>query len=220
MTGNRGVAGASEETRFELLRAGMDLVRSRGLAYGIDLRLTEVVERAGRTTGSAYQIWNSQADFQAELAVFIAENVDYAAPEQLEAEVRAGIEAGLEIRELVARVGESYFRRLVDGPEFFVGLHYWTSLDALPKEIESAKVRSYVEVQGQFELFFEAVFSHYQWTVKSDHLELDTLTTLITGMTEGLALRYRFAGDDQAREAIVDLYLGYLDWLLDDIEQS
>jgi hypothetical protein len=85
----------SEQTRELMLRAAVDIIRERANATGDDvvaaalahLRLTQVAQQATAlvraetgdhhataiTTGAIYQIWPSQADFQAELLFHIAE---------------------------------------------------------------------------------------------------------------------------------------------------
>jgi len=123
---------SAEETRQLLLRAGVDLVRERAGQPGDEtmaaalahVRLTQVVDRATQlvrqesgdgtapalTTGAVYNLWPTQAEFQADLLLHIADiqsslslNVEKGRA-HFQASARAGVPLAEVLRTLVERV--------------------------------------------------------------------------------------------------------------------
>lgn len=121
---------SAEETRQLLLRAGVDLVRERVGRPGDEtmaaalahVRLTQVVDRATQlvrqesgdggapavTTGAVYNLWPTQAEFQADLLLHIADiqstlSVDV---ERGRAFHRASADAGVPLSEVLRLVVE------------------------------------------------------------------------------------------------------------------
>lgn len=58
-----------DQTRTLLIETAIDMLHERGAAAGVaHIKLSEVVKRAGLTTGAAYRLWDDQAAFHQELA--------------------------------------------------------------------------------------------------------------------------------------------------------
>ncbi len=205
----RGKPGASEETREELLDAGLRVLLRDGLPPGFNVKITDVVKEANRTTGAAYQIWKSQQDYRLELAVHVARSVSYADPTVLVGELEAALANETDIFGVVNTVGRAYFEHLVSRPEFYLALHFWATADNLPAEVRSAVEEGYREIQSSFEAFFALVLAYFRVEIVAPHT-LETLTTIASVSTEGMALRYRFAATDAEREQLVGLYVGML----------
>ena len=61
---------SAEETRQLLLDVAVEVLHEKGPAAGVlHVRLSDVVTRAGLTTGAAYRLWANQQDFHDALAV-------------------------------------------------------------------------------------------------------------------------------------------------------
>lgn len=209
----RGKPGASEQTREELLEAGLRVLLRDGLPPGFNVKVTDVVKEANRTTGAAYQIWQSQQDFRLDLAVHVARSVSYADPTVLAATLEAALASEDNILGVVNAVGRAYFEHLVARPEFYLSLHFWATADNLPETVRSAVQDSYREIQSSFEAFFGFVLDHFGVAVAEPYT-LESLTTAATATTEGMALRYRFATTGEEREELTLLYVRMLSSLL------
>ena len=205
----RGKPGASAQTREELLEAGLRVLLRDGLPPGFNVKITDVVKEANRTTGAAYQIWKSQQDYRLDLAVHVARSVSYADPTVLVGELESAFATEDDIFGVVKAVGRAYFEHLVSRPEFYISLHFWATADNLPAEVRSAVEEGYSEIQSSFEAFFALVMAYFEVEIVAPHT-LETATTAASITTEGMALRYRFAASDEARQQLVELYVGML----------
>ena len=205
----RGKPGGSQETRVELLDAGLRILIRDGLPSGFNVKLTDVVREASRTTGAAYQIWPSQDEFRLELATYVARHVSYADLDIVEAALAVALSTDADLQSVVEMTGRAYFEHLVSGPEFFLSLHFWATSENLPVEVTAAVQEGYASVQASFEAFFGAVLDHFNVGFQAPHTLAD-LTMAATAITEGSALRYRFAANDRARADITNVYVGVL----------
>lgn len=205
----RGKAGASEQTREELLAAGLRILLRDGLPAGFNLKIADVVKEANRTTGAAYQIWKSQNDFRLDLAIHVAQSVSYADPTVMADDLEDALANETDIFGLVEAVGRSYFRHLVSGPEFYMGLHFWATADNLPDEVRTAVEDTYDEIQSSFEAFFGLVLAMFDVEIVEPH-SLASLTTAASAITEGMALRYRFTTSVEAKRELTELYVRML----------
>lgn len=110
-----------EETREVLLQEAEDLLVER-LAQGSDnlnplaaLRITDVLhsinerhsDESKMTTGAAYQIWESQTDFQDELYDRIMRKVSVPWEARVRESMDAAIAAGLPLEDVLCALGES-----------------------------------------------------------------------------------------------------------------
>src|SRR5687767_15950116 len=63
----------SAETRKLLLDTGIAMLHEQGVTAGVaHIRLRDVLDRAGLTTGAAYRLWSDQSAFHRDLAVAAA----------------------------------------------------------------------------------------------------------------------------------------------------
>lgn len=210
----RGKPGGSQETRIELLDAGLRMVMRDGLSSGFNVKVTDVVREANRTTGAAYQIWPSQDEYRLDLASHVASNVSYADPDVVGAALEFALSTDdADVWFVVETTGRAYFEHLVSQPNFYVTLHFWATADNLPAAVTTAVQEGYALIQAAFEMFFGAVLDHFGVVIRAPHT-LAELTMAATAATEGSALRHRFAADDQARAHVVDLYVTMLTSML------
>lgn len=205
----RGKPGDSQETRSELLDAGLRLVLRGGLPSGFNVKLTDVVKEARRTTGAAYQIWSTQDEYRLELTAHVARSVAYADTGIVRAALDAVLTPDADLWSVVELTGRAYFQHLVSQPQFFVSLHFWATTDSLTAEVRAAVEESYAEIQRTFEEFFGSVLDHFNVDLVAPHT-ITELTMAATAATEGAALRHRFARTDAARDTVVDVYIAML----------
>lgn len=142
-----------QDTRALMLRAALDLLRRTACGQGdavvaaalAHVRLTDIAAHATDlvraelaatdpersqvarvSTGSIYQLWPRQADFQAELLFHIAELQAELNPpaEEVLARCRAGLERGVPFAQAVVGVLEIAFEHYRDDPLFRVELSF------------------------------------------------------------------------------------------------
>ncbi len=188
-----------------LLDAGADILLERGLPGGLNIKIADACRRIGRTSGSAYQVWPSQADYQRDLAIHVARSVDYAGAETLESAVSKALALHDNELDMVREIGTSYFRNLVGNEFFYLSMAFWAERLDTEDDIALAIRAGYDEIQTQFEGFFGAFLDTFgrslrtPWTIRA-------MTMASTGITEGLALRHRVAVGEAEKAEIVRLY--------------
>lgn len=188
---NQGKLRGTEATRAELLEIGLGIVLERGLPVGLNIRVAEVVERAGRSLGSAYQIWDNQEHFREDLAVYLARSTGHTSLQRVMPDITASIERGDSIHEMAHSVGTTFFRLLIGSPNFFVSRHFWTVAQPVPPEIHEALADTSLEVQKEIEALFTMLLDHFGRRVK-DRYVLQDLCRMIIATADGLALESRF----------------------------
>ncbi len=176
-------------TRQLLLETGRQLVFEQGTRESIDIRVADVVSAAGRTTGSAYQVWASQADYQRDLAIYIAETFDWVAPLTPEF-VDTIVAAGLSFHDLIAAAARIYFDAFLSHDRFYLSLRFWSVREPSP-ELQKAINSGYEALNLELEPLFSHALTAYRRRLRDPFTARD-LTTAMIAVVEGLALRIRF----------------------------
>ena len=175
------------QSRQQLLDVATELLLREGFGSSIDVKLKTVVAIANRTTGSAYNIWADQADFQRDLAAHLLTTTRWAGPDVVAGAVIELALDGQPMQELI-RVGcHAYLEHLCSSREFAVLLHFWAvSCHDLP-------IRALI--RKGYESFHRGFRDLYAYVVDLSGLQManpftiDDLTTTITALVEGFALR-------------------------------
>ena len=188
-----------------LLEAGADILLERGLPRGLNIKIADACRRIGRTSGSAYQVWPSQADYQRDLAIHVARSVDYAGADTLAAAVNRALALHDDELDMVREIGTSYFQNLVTNEFFYLSLAFWTETLDGDDDIALAIRAGYNDIQTQFESFFGGFLDTFGRTLRAPWT-IRAMTMASTGLTEGLALRYRAAVSAAERAEIVRLF--------------
>jgi hypothetical protein len=213
-----------EQTRSLMLRAATDLVCARlddssdealsaALAH---VQLTEVAARAtqivrsevqadtwdhavaGITTGAIYQVWPTQADFQADLLFHIAELDSSFEPiiETVRRIAAAGLAAGDPVgKTLAAMVGRS-LEHTRTSPVFYVSLSFYLhSANERVRQVLRHGQRSFVEA---IRPVWQMLLDGYGLRMRQPY-GVDDLAAVIGLLIEGFALQWvrdpGFAGD-------------------------
>lgn len=193
-----------EQTRELMLRAGADLVFAFAEGDGDDvpasvlahIRMTDVASRAtaldpasgGVTTGSLYQLWPSQAEFQAELLFHL---IDLAAVPAGDRPVQQGIEllaAGRDPLAVLAQAVDLDFRLTHEAPETYIDLASYIAANH-PK-VRAALRSSYLTVSERGRAFYELLMRIHGRRIVAP-FTVDTLSTAIVACVEGFILRHR-----------------------------
>ncbi|MHB8869323.1 MAG: TetR family transcriptional regulator C-terminal domain-containing protein [Thermoleophilia bacterium] len=205
-----------EETRALMLRAATELVtRATG---GTDdeliadvlagVRVTDVVAEATEivradlgeknlapmTTGALYQVWPTQPDFQADLALHIAQLQGDVVPNP--STTSELMDEGLPLHEVLRRtIGEAFaFQR--EDPVFRVMLGFYQRAEN--PRLRSTLRESYAVFGVQARDAWSAMLRRYGLRTRPP-FEVDDLATAVAALIEGLTLRW-IAEPDRLRD--------------------
>lgn len=176
-----------EETRQFLLETGRQVMLEEGLPEGTNIKLTSVLERAGLTTGAAYQLWKSQQLFQEELALFVAKEFEWARPNTDPDKLRALAVGRPDLTEGTRRVAVFYWDAFVSRPEFLMILHFWGVRTPRP-ELSDAIREGYDIVHNGLLEMFDRTLEFYGLKFREPYTGND-MAVAMTAATEGLVLR-------------------------------
>jgi AcrR family transcriptional regulator len=182
-------------TRQLLLDAGFEMMLERGLDVGWGVRVADVTERVGLTTGAAYQIWSGsrtrdgrggQDKFHRDLALH--------AIERLIAERAAAHTTNIETKRSDGRALEAIVQQVASDdlrPEnlgrfaLYVGL--CAAATSVP-EITEVGRRNYRQVTDTYVSLLEKTHEHFELEMVPPHT-LEDLAVATLALVEGLCLR-------------------------------
>jgi hypothetical protein len=199
------------ETRALMLHAATELACARvqdtdeeAIAAALaHIRLTDVAAHATRimreqtgdqdaaaiTTGAIYQVWPTQAEFQAELLFHIAELDAVLVPgRENEAESAAVYAAaGKPVGEALCATIERAFAYTRDNPVYYVFLSFY--IRSGNPRVRQALHQSYASFAPAAREAWQAMLDAYQLKIRGPHT-IDDLATAMTALIEGFALRW------------------------------
>ncbi len=178
----------TSETRRRLLDAGKALLFERGIAVGLrNVPITDVVARAGRSPGAAYQLWPRQALYHRELALEVVSDEDWADHSVLLEMIAPLLERGAGWHETFEVGARAYLDLLVGSRQFYVLLHFQAAaLD--DEELRAAMRDGYERLHQGFKGLYEAMMEHFDLQMLPGR-SLDDFAVAATALTEGFALR-------------------------------
>ena len=179
-------------TKAALLDAGLELLLERGVDLGLrTIPVTEVAARAGRTTGSVYQIWPTQPEFHRDLALAaIRRDAKMFPPQVLIDKGAKVLKRGGTIEEYITVAADGYLPELAESPAFFLVVHFWAA--ALSDELLSDAIRAtYAESQEEYTVAYQLLLDYFGRRAKAPHTAAD-IALGIRAIAEGFALRLGF----------------------------
>jgi AcrR family transcriptional regulator len=184
-----------DETRTELLEAGMRLLVREGVDLGMSgLPVTAVAKEAGRTTGAIYQIWKTQRAFHRDLALEAAERQTWGDAGVIAAVVTKELERGAEFDDLITKVADAYLGHLSNTRTFYVIVHFWGA--ALDDEgLREAIKTGYDSFHRDFTTLLKAMLDMYQMRPREPHT-IDDIAVAVAALAEGYALRVQIDPDN------------------------
>lgn len=186
------VPRSAEATRELLLETATEMIFEQPGATGLDtIRLADVVHRAGRTIGSAYQIWGrgqGQAAFRRELTTHVA-RLAVTDPTSTLAMLRS-LPADMTLHELVTAATAHYldlFER--NGPSWSVGL---SLLAAAPytDELREILLAEYATILTRYGEVFDNLLAGWGLRMKAPY-DTGDLVTMLNAIVNGFFLRER-----------------------------
>ncbi len=175
-----------QQTRREILGTARQMLIDDGATEQIDLRLSTVLDHMGLTSGAAYNIWASQAEFQHDLAHHVIGEYSWAGPDQNDIKIDFDAEPMDEIR----RLAELYLDSLTDDTQFYLILKIWGVKNPSP-ELQASVRASYAANHDMWRFFYKVGFEWAGRRMRAGY-SLDDFVVMATMVTEGAALRHRF----------------------------
>lgn len=202
-----------DETRMLLLKKAREVMLEEGLPEGTNIKLSSVLERAGLTTGAAYQVWKSQQVFQEDLALYIAREFEWAQPNGDRDALRSMVTDNPSLEVATRRAALYYYDAFVNRPEFLMVLHFWGVNSPRP-ELSEAILEGYQIVHDGLQAMCVGTLETYGLKMR-DPFNVTHLTVALSAATEGLILRQHWDKDNVAMEADTahpgeELYVGML----------
>lgn len=189
--------------RSRLLDAGVELLMERGVAGGVDIRLTEAAERAGLTTGGAYKAWKGgQEEFRRELAGEAMRRFPDAEPTLLEAEAKALERAGVPFGRLLRTLATQNISRIVADRTTNAVLFALYGASFIHDDLREEAGRSYQQFTQSYGGLYHHVLDFYGLQIR-DGFTMDDLAIALTALTDGYTLRFLI--DEQAWQRRLEL---------------
>lgn len=176
-------------TRAQILRTAYAMYLERELEPGNE-RLSDVLDRLGYTTGAAYQIWPNQAAFREDLALYVAENIEYATLHPVADRIQGLTTRDVTFEENALAAGDNFARSFLQREEFFLTLRFFAMPDDRPDEITEALRDAYERSSWETGELFKAALELFGRRLK-EPLTMKDLTAAATALLEGYALRSR-----------------------------
>ena len=207
---NTSHARSAEATRHLLLQTAAEMLFEQPGATGLDtIRLADVVHRAGRTVGSAYQIWGrgqGQDAFRRELTMYVA-RLAVTDPTATIAWLRSAPE-GLTLPHLLEAAADHYERlATAQGESWSIGL---SLMAAAPYTVElrTFLVDDFENTIAAYSEVLQSVLDDLGLQMR-DGYDLSDLITALNAVVNGFFLRAKlspeavFGGDGTDRKNLL-----------------
>lgn len=185
-----------EHTRTLLLEAGARLVLDRFRAASAgewtgapleSVSSAQVCAAAGVTTGSLYQLWDTQGEFRRDLLFHLLESANSDALETSELTGK-GAAASQTPDDAVREVGKLAWQRLRDRDAYFVFLSAF-GLIRDPDVADTIR-RAYREADDANVPLYEALLAFFGLRMRSP-LEVDDLAVALGALLDGFSIRWQ-----------------------------
>ena len=190
-----------EDTRTLLLETGRRLLVERGIPVELkSVTLVDVAKAAGRTTGSAYQLWKTQEEFHRALACFTLRDTTYSDTTVLLEVVGEHLTKGSPLPLLLRDVAHAYLDAMSASREFFVFSHFWAVAIDEP-EVSASMAESYAVFQALNVQLIEVILENYAREM-CPQVSVDDLAVALGALAEGYVLRHRVTPDAVTRTIV------------------
>lgn len=176
-------------TRAAILQQAYEMYLSKELEPGNE-KLALVLERLGYTTGAGYQIWQNQAEFRQELAIYVAENIEYASLAPITEEAIKLSERNLPFDEHVLHAGDLFVKIYLHRQDFFLSLRFFAMDDERPEVITSTLIDAYERSSWEVSNVLLMGIERFGRRLR-EPITIRDITAALTALLEGYALRAR-----------------------------
>jgi len=190
-----------DQTRLRLLEAGERVLQSQGASEHLNLKLADACAEAGFSTGAAYAHWNSQAEFSHDLAHHMLAKFR-TDPNMIIPDLIELTSDGATLEQALRRIAPIFMARFISDGRFYSTLRFWSLSESSP-DLIAALTEHIKSSHDSFADVYLGLLHIYDRRLR-EPFTIDDLATAITGITQGLALRFRFEPDAVANNMVID----------------
>lgn len=176
------------DTRKLLIDVGIEILHERGANAGVGhIKLSEVVSRAGLTTGAACRLWDDQADFHRELAAAALRWRDAGSIEGTVRKIVPVLQRGAPFDEVLRVGAEANVHNVSADAAFLTTLALRASAfgDA---ELQEESHRRHVEATAAYAELYQGVLVRYRRTMRPP-FTVHHVAPALAALAEGFSLQ-------------------------------
>jgi hypothetical protein len=174
-------------SREEFLEVGRGMLRSGQCRTPADVKLGLVVKAVGKTTGSAYYIWDDQTHYQADLARYVIDRDAFDGTGVISARAIRALERHEPVDEVIRLGAEAFVQQQIASGGFDIFLRYWGATagdDAMVSDVRAG----YVRYHEEFRALYVGLMDAYALRPRKPY-NADDITISIAMAAEGYQLR-------------------------------
>lgn len=166
----------------------LHMLHERGPAAGVShVKLTDVLERAGLTTGAAYRLWNDQKAFHDDLAIYAVRWRDRQSTEATAHRVMPIISSGGPWQEVLRAGAEANMQSFPEDIALLTTMALRASAYGHPALLEASRER-HAEAMAAYGGLYQTVLLAYRRQLKQP-FTLEHLCALLAALSEGFTLQ-------------------------------
>lgn len=166
----------------------LHMLHERGPAAGVShVKLTDVLERAGLTTGAAYRLWDDQRVFHDELAIYAVRWRDRQSTEKTADRVVPIINSGGPWQEVLRVGAEANLQSFPEDIALLTTMALRASAYGHPALLAASRER-HAEAMSAYGELYQTVLLAYRRRLKPP-FTLDHLCALLAALSEGFTLQ-------------------------------
>lgn len=174
-------------SREEFLEAGRSMLRSGECRTPADVKLGLVVRAVGKTTGSAYYIWDDQSHFQTDLARYVIDRDAFDGTAAISNRAIRSLERHEPVTEVIRHGAEAFVQQQLASGGFDIFLRYWGATGS--DEVVVSDVRAgYVRYHKEFRALYVNLMDAYNLRPRKPYTA-DDITITLAMAAEGYMLR-------------------------------
>lgn len=178
----------TEETRELLVNTAVEMLHEQGAYIGVThVKMSDVVQRAGLTTGAAYRIWESQDDFHREVAVAAVRWRPVGSIDDTVMAIKDAVEGGLPVGETIRLASAANLRTLPDDAADLVSLTLRMAAPA-DDELAAASRQRHELAMEDFSALYAALLDVYRLRVRAPYT-LRHLALALAALSEGFSIQ-------------------------------
>lgn len=202
-----------DETRKLLIDTGIEMLHRRGVSVSVThIRLTEVVKRAGMTTGAAYRCWENQGAYHRDLAVAAAQWRDRGSVSETVESIETLVRGGAPLAEMLRVAADANLYSYPEDTPFLTTIALRTCAPADPAVAAAGRAHLSSAVEA-FAALYAGLLRVYGRRMREPYTIRD-LALALAALSEGFALQ-AVVGDGHDRVTRKDVEPGVgEDWSL------
>lgn len=179
---------SAEQTRTLLIDTAMSMLHKQGAAAGVThIKLSDVVVRAGLTTGAAYRLWNDQQAFHNELATAAVGWRDPLSTSPTVAGITSVLQIGGPLREVIRLSAEANLQTFPKDIAFLATLALRASAWGNPALVAASRKR-HLDAMRAYGEVYAGVMKFYHRRMRQP-FTLDHLCSALAALAEGFGVQ-------------------------------